>query len=120
MLSDTAARSSLSATRFESSGIFTAAAPDLSGRLGGGLAFERADRVARDLVESLAVFAGQVRDNFAAHPRIPETAEMVRGPDHRLGTIWIRGLEEIRDLIRHRDQVMDVHRDASSIGASLR
>jgi hypothetical protein len=44
----------------------------------------------------------------------------VRGPDHRLGTIWIRGLEEIRDLIRHCDQVMDVHRDASSIGASLR
>src|SRR6185437_5697923 len=79
------------------------------GRLGRGFFLEDADRVARDLVEAFAA-GGKMGDYLAAHPRLPEASQMGGGRLDRAGALRIRGPEEIRDLIGHRDQVMNVHR----------
>src|SRR5271169_1881862 len=112
MLSGAAVRPTLSAIRFSSIrfsfwDIWIATGPGLSGRLGGGRGFQRANRVARYLAQTFAVVGGKVHDNFAAHPGIPDATQMLSGRSHRLGMVGLRALKESRDLIGHRDQVMD-------------
>src|SRR5690242_13055834 len=112
MLSDAAA---LSATRFASLRMGRVARPALPGRLGGSPAPESADGFARDLVEAFAAAGSQVRDDFAAHPWIPEAPQMLRRGRDRFRMTGTRGREKIRDLIRHRHQVMNFHRAAPSV-----
>src|ERR1700691_2145321 len=116
MLSGAVARPALSAIRFSLWGIWIVTAPGLSSGLGGGFGFERADRVVRDVAQTFAAIRSEVRDNFAAHPRIPETPQMLSSRSYGVGPFGVRGFEGFPDLIGHRDQMMDVHRRAFSIG----
>jgi hypothetical protein len=76
-------------------------------RIGRGGAGQRENSFADHWLQFMAA-AGNVFDNLAPHPWIPEIPQMVRNPRNCLLVIRIAG--KVRaDIVRHHDQVIEVH-----------
>src|SRR5436190_19537538 len=69
--------------------------------------FEAGDARACDLAQSRAAMV-EVLAQRAPHARIPESVEVRGDPGYGVVPVGLGG-EEVRDVVRHRDETFDVH-----------